>query len=213
MHGCGGYGAAVQSPARGAVRLVRAGVVALAVVALAAGAHVAGGEQLPPVLVLLALAALTGCGAHVLTGRRLSAPALLAALGGGQVLLHTALRTFAADTVAVPSHGHHQEWVPLAAQALTHAPDGGSPLPMLLAHAAATAAAAGVLARGERAVWSLWSWLQPLRAVVLAVLRVPVLLPVRPVPVLVAVRPRSVVARRVARRGPPAGSVPATTTR
>ncbi|WP_432502207.1 hypothetical protein [Kineococcus arenarius] len=203
----------MQSPARGAVRLARAGFVALTVVALASLAHVAGGEELPPSLVLLALGALTGCAAFTLTGRRLSAPALLIALGAGQVALHAALRALAADTVDVPSHGHHQEWVPLAAGALEHAPGGGSPVPMLLAHAVATLAAALVLAHGERAVWSLWAWLQPLRAVVLAVLRVPVLLPVAPVPVVVAARPRSVVARRVARRGPPAGLAPATTTR
>ncbi|NAZ88508.1 hypothetical protein [Kineococcus indalonis] len=201
----------MQSPDRGAVRLVRAGAVALTVVALASAAHVAGGAQLPPPLLLAALAALTACGAFTLTGRRLSVPALLAVLAGGQGALHAGLRALAADTVAVPAHGHHQGWVPLVAEAAGHA-GGGSPLPMLLAHAVATTAAALVLARGERAVWSLWAWLQPLRVVVLAVLRVPVLRPVAPVPVTVRVRPRSVVARRVARRGPPAGSVPATTT-
>ncbi len=196
------------------MRLVRAGALALTVVALASAAHVTGGAQLPPPLVLAALAALTACGAFALAGRRLSAPAVLAALGGGQAALHAALRVLAADTVDVPSHGHHQQWVPLAAQALGHAGGGAPPaVPMLLAHAVATLAAGLVLARGERAVWSLWSWLQPLRVVVLAVLRVPVLRPVAPVPVVVAVRPRSVVARRVARRGPPAGSAPATTTR
>ncbi|WP_432485773.1 hypothetical protein [Kineococcus esterisolvens] len=203
----------MESPTRGAVRLARAGTVALTVVALASTAHVAGGRELPPTLVLLALAALTGCAAFALTGRRLSAPALLTVLGAGQSALHAALAGLAADTVDVPTHGHHQEWVPLATGSLTGAPAGASPLPMLLAHALATAAAAVVLARGERAVWSLWAWLQPLRAVVLAVLRLPVLLPVAPVPVVVGVHPRSVVARRPARRGPPAVPAVATTTR
>ncbi|WP_432491666.1 hypothetical protein [Kineococcus gypseus] len=204
----------MRSPDGGALRLVRAAVLALSVVALAAGAHAASDERLPPPLVLLALVVLTCCGAVALTGRRLSAPALLAVLGGGQALLHEALLALAVQTVDVPAHGHHQVWVPLApaVDGAVGGAAGGSP-PVLLTHAAATVAAALLLARGERAVWSLWAWLQPLRVVVLAVLRVPVLLPVAPVPVLVGVRPRSVVGRRPARRGPPAGSAPATTTR
>lgn len=184
--------------------------MASTVVGLAATAHVAGGGILPGPELLLALTALTGCAALLLTGRRLSLPVLLAALGSGQFLLHQAFCWFGVETVTVVATGHHQSWVPVALERFHENSAGGV---MTAAHVVATAAAALLLAHGENLLWRFWTWWQPLRAVVFASLRLPV---VPRVPTLTAVlvpRPSFVVARRVPRRGPPGFSVPVPTTR
>ena len=201
-------------PVHGAWRLVRAATLAGTVVALAATAHLAGGGRLPGPVLLLALLVLTGCGSLLLTGRRLGAPVLLAALGGGQLLLHGAFEQFAVRTVSVASVGHHQEWVPLGAGAIAHtstASTASSAALMTAAHVAATVLSALALAHGERVLWQAWTWLQPLRAVVVLVLRTPVLRPLPAPPARVLPRPASVVARRVRRRGPPRVPALATT--
>ncbi|NIZ90429.1 hypothetical protein [Kineococcus rubinsiae] len=202
----------MQSPARGAVRLVRAAAVATVVVALASTAHVAGGGVLPGPLLLSAVLVVTACAAVLLTGRRLSPAALLVALGAGQAGVHAALTAFAVETVPVVGAAHHAEWTPVALQTSPGTASAALPSAIMLAtHVVATVLAAGVLACAERGVWTWWAWLQPLHLPVPAALHLLLGEPTRaPAPVApVLRRPRPVLLRRSPRRGPPGGRAPA----
>ena len=195
------------SPVRGALRCARAGAVATTVVGLAAGAHLVAGGRLPGTGLLLAVVVVVGALSLLLAGRRFGPAGIAALLGGGQVVLHELFDACSAQTVAVAAHGHHQEWTPLATAGGGAAAGSAA---MTLTHVAATAAAALLLLHGERLLWSLWSWLRPL-ARVLRVLLHPVAARPARFPATTLPRPRSVVASRVARRGPPGVPAPATT--
>jgi hypothetical protein len=135
----------------GWVRLVRAGIVGGASLTLATAAHVLGGGALPGA----GLLAVTGVGlalaAVSLTARRLRFEMLLAVLSVEQLLLHLlfhASTTMAGcATVTMPGHTMAPTSVCVDGGAAT---TGWS---MLVAHAVAVAATAGLLARGERWLW------------------------------------------------------------
>jgi hypothetical protein len=79
--------------------------------ALAAGAHVAGGGHLPAPAILLAVLALTALASTVATRLRLSFPAIGALLGGGQLALHEVFTAFSnprpgAAPGPAPAHLH-----------------------------------------------------------------------------------------------------------
>lgn len=131
---------------------------------LAAGAHLAGGGTLPPVVVLLVLTLLTGTAAVALTGRRLTGPALAAVLTVQQLALHY---LFAATAGLAPVGcagavvGHHGAatlpagCTDLVSTTMTEpmsAMSGGS---MLLAHVVATVVTTWFLAHGEARLWAL----------------------------------------------------------
>lgn len=214
----------MQTPVRGAWRLVRAAAVASTVVGLAASAHLVAGGTLPGPVLLLALTALVLCASLLLAARRLSAPVLLAVLGAGQLGLHQAFCWFGVALAPVHPAGHHLDPAAAGTAQALHgvAAAGGAAVPMTglpmsspamtAAHVLATVVAALVLARGEALLWRLWTWWRPLRAVVLTVLRLPVLPRVPRFPALTVPRPSFVVARRVPRRGPPRVPALASTT-
>ena len=193
-------------PSRGVLRLLRAGAVAGTVVALAAGAHLMGGGELPGPVLLLAVVVVLGALTLLLAGRRFSWPVLSALLGGGQLTLHEVFDACSVQTVAISSLGHHQTWVPLAG---TTPGTASGTWAMTLAHVAATAVATLLLLHGEQLAWSLWAWLRPLVRVLSKLLRFVVGRPV-PFPATTVPRPRQVVERRVRRRGPPRVTAPAT---
>ncbi|WP_120522722.1 hypothetical protein [Arthrobacter celericrescens] len=156
---------------------LRSGALALAVLSLAAGAHVIAGGTLPAFPVLLALLALTALATTLATRFKLGLPAVAALLGGGQVLLHeafTALGPVAAGPVAEAPHVHHAVQLPVIGDAAQHLHGLDTSLGwfMLAAHVLATAASALLFAKGEQALWQLASWLRPLWRV-LALLFVP----------------------------------------
>jgi len=202
------------SPARGTLRAVRTAALAVVVLALAGAAHAAGGAPLPrwPALALLALPVAAVCA--LATRWRLSAGALVLALGGAQLVLHHALTALAGPAAAATGHAQHAALERGAAQhaaldhaALDHAGSGGGALLMPAAHVVATVVLALLLARGEAALWDLLAWLSPL-AVPAARAR---LLPSTRSP-LPAVRARVVPASSqplavAPHRGPPAGLV------
>ncbi|ABS01809.1 hypothetical protein [Kineococcus radiotolerans] len=199
------------SPVRGALRCARAGAVATTVVGLAAGAHLAAGGRAPGIPLLLAVAVVVGALSLLLAGRRFSRSGLAGLLGGGQVTLHELFDACPAQAVAVVAHGHHLEWTPLTGAVDGAAGSAGSgSAAMTLAHVAATVAALLLLLHGERLLWSLWAWLRPLARVLRDLLRFVAARPA-PFPATPPARPRSVVARRVRRRGPPVGSAPVPT--
>lgn len=154
---------------------LRAGMLAGAAAALAAGAHVIGGDALPVLPVLLALVTLTVMAATAATRLRLNTPAILAALAGAQIFLHeafTVLGTPRGVPLFVPSAGHNGHSSQEHAEALNALPAIGEAVAghagntagagMLLAHAAATVICALLLAHGEAALWALAAWLRPL---------------------------------------------------
>lgn len=153
---------------------LRAGMVAAAVVGLAAGAHVIGGGALPVLPVLLAIVTLTGLAATTATRFKLNAPAMLAVLSTGQLLLHEALTALSTAPIAGHEHAgshvghgsqeHGEMLAALAAAGQTTAEQdhGFAGIGMFLAHTAATLACAALLSRGEAALWALAAWLRPL---------------------------------------------------
>ena len=205
------------SPGRGALRLTRVALFALGAVGLASSAHLAGGEQMSPLVALLAVPAVMVAVNLMASGRR-GRLSLLVAMGLSQVALHLA---FMATSVTQTCHlvpGAGMARMPMrsgqaAALPLLHCDSSMAhdsvaswflPSPAMLgAHVIAMVLLVLLLAHGERAVWALAS---SLRFHFLLPGRVLVLQPVRrlSVPVATAFRPRSAVHRRsVRRRGPP----------
>ncbi|MGY4644057.1 hypothetical protein [Cellulomonas sp. URHB0016] len=223
----------MPSPTTGALRLARATMVALVVVALASLAHVLGGGELPPVAVLVALTALVLSCTAVLAGRRLRPDVALVVLGAGQLVLHRAFDAFATTTCSPPAvapggHAHHADHAASLAQAavtctatVAHGPaagpdPGGAVLGgtvlgasvMLVTHVVATVVAALVVAGADRALAWLVVWL---RSVALTTATTPSVPALAALPVAVAAVTLAPQAWRgaVPRRGPPAWHTPA----
>ncbi len=202
------------TPAHGALRVLRAGVLAVLALGLSAGGHVLAGGSLPAPgpMALLVLAAVAACAA--VTRWRLSLPAAAAVLGGGQLALHEAFMHLA------PASANAMGGITMGAAAVgstahpavhaTVAQGAGSDLVMALAHATAAVTLALVCARGEDALWGLWAWLAPLAALALALPAAPVRPLLRPAAVrAVLPRTRPELHGALWRRGPPR-AVPAT---
>ena len=154
-------------------RLLRAAAATVVILALAAGAHTAGGGTLPAPLLLFALAAFTLAGVTATAGRRFRPGRLFLVLGTAQLGLHQAfnLLTPATPASCAPAagaghHGSHHSAVleclpaavPAAAEHGLH--DAGPAL--FLAHLAAVALSTWALARGEDALHAAAAWLRPL---------------------------------------------------
>ena len=157
-------------PTAGPWRLARVAGLGIAAYGLAVGAHVAAGGGLPGWPAGLMLTALLGVLGVAFTTRRRRLPALLGALTAAQVVLHVILSLLDApeSSCGLVAVGHHvatSSCDPSAATTGSVAMAMPS-LPMLLAHLAATAVTAWVLARGE--AW-LWRTLQGVLAVPVAV--------------------------------------------
>jgi hypothetical protein len=193
-------------------RLFRTGLIGSVVLGLAVSGHLAGGGQLPALFVLAALCGVTMIPVAALTRFRLSFQVLTGVVGAGQLWLHWALEALSVGappplpTALLTGHaGHtatHLVYETLAVAPPAHAAAAPDSL-MFASHAVATLVTALLLARGERALGILASWLQPL-------LRRPkpaIILPVR-APGLCEgffVLPSSRPGLRLpARRGPPA---------
>jgi hypothetical protein len=156
------------SHARTPFHAMRSGALAVAIVALAAGAHVLSGGALPVAPVLLAVLALTGLVTTLATRFRLGFPVIAALLGAGQLVLHEAFTAFGPLAVPAPgSSAHHlaaEHLSPPLGAETVHFHEVDTPLSwlMLTGHALATAASALLLAKGEQALWQLEAWLRPL---------------------------------------------------
>jgi hypothetical protein len=196
----------MRTPTRGAVRVARAVAFGVAVLTIAAGAHVAAGGVLPSVTILALLAVPVTVVAVALTGRRCGPVLLVGSMAAAQVLLH---QTLVALTTQVPGDMAGQ-----MSAASTSAMDGhaiahtdGWSVTMTAAHVVATLVTALLLARGEQALWQLVSRLLPTLACI------PRLLACGPRQALVllsvpALRP-SLVSGGSGLRGPPARLVAA----
>jgi hypothetical protein len=166
-----------SSPARTPFHALRSAALAVAIVALAAGAHVLSGGALPVTPVLLAVLALTGLVTTLATRFKLGFPVIAFLLGAGQLVLHEAFMAFGPLMGPAPeSPAHHlaAEHVspPLGAETV-HFHEADTPLSwlMLTGHALATAASALLLAKGEQALWQLEAWLRPLLRLIRLVFR------------------------------------------
>ena len=205
----------MASPGDGVLRVVRTVAVTAVVVGLAVAAHVAGGGRPPRALEVAGLALGTAYLCAWVVRRRLSLPVLGGVLAAGQWALHHAfdlLEASCAPVGAGAAHaGHAAAGVscePMATGAgLVAGPHAAAPSwVMLLAHVAATAVTAVVLAAGDRALWALCELLATLLPA-LPRATAPVAVPARRSPdAAPAPRPRRAVLLRVSpRRGPPTG--------
>ena len=202
----------MASPGDGVLRVARTVAVTVVVVGLAVAAHVAGGGRPPRAFGLAGLALATAYLCAWVARRRLSLPVLGGVLAAGQWGLHHALDLLEASCAPVAAGAAHAGHAgaalpcePVATAGLVAGRHAAGPSwAMLLAHVAATAVSALVLAAGERALWALCGLLAALlpalpRAVVL--IAVPALRSPDAAP---APRPRRAVLLRVSpRRGPP----------
>ena len=150
------------------LRLPRAGAVALTVLTLAAGAHLAAGGQLPTLPITMALAAVVGLSAVLLAGLKMTAPLLTAYLSGSQLALHLAFSTLSNSVPSGSAMSHHGL---SSASASSPVPECAASHPHLAAvagsfmtfgHVVATLGTALLLARGDAALWALAAWLRPL---------------------------------------------------
>ncbi len=144
-------------PTAGPWRLARVAGLGIAAYGLAVGAHVGAGGGLPGWPASVMLTALLGVLGVAFTTRRRRLPALLGVLTAAQVVLHVILSLLEAPAsscglVAVGHHVATSSCDPSAATTGSVAMAVPS-LPMLLAHLAATAVTAWVLARGEAWLW------------------------------------------------------------
>jgi hypothetical protein len=192
------------APERGALRLTRSALFALAAVGLACAAHLAGGgEGVSAPVALLSVPAVMIV-INVLAGRRRGPGSLLFAMALTQCGLHLAFMA-ASITQSCQATGAHPMPAmarmpagpaPLAMQcgpAMTHGGAVGGlwpSAPMLLAHALAGVLLVLLLAHGEKAVWAL-----------AACLRFRFVLPGRPVVLLPSVRRFPVAANAAVRPG------------
>lgn len=165
---------------RASFRLFRTGLIGSLIIGFAAGGHLAGGGQLPSAAILAALFAVTLVPVAALTRFRLSCPALVGLLGAGQVWLHWAFDALGGagaaapeSTALMPGHAGHAGALDPGAITPDALAAGGSAAAgsvhsaasdgaMFVAHAVATLCSAVLLARGERVLSALASWLRPL---------------------------------------------------
>ncbi len=153
----------MTSPGRGGLWALRTLVVAGVTLALAAGAHSAGGGQLPGAGALSLLLGALVLPTALLTRRRLRLPILLGWLGVLETLLHHTLGLAAVPTEAMPglSTGHHHEGPVLALASAGADATVTSSGAMTLAHALATVLTALALGRAEAVLWALWEAVRP----------------------------------------------------
>ena len=139
-------------------RAVRVAVLGAASLVLATSAHIIGGGTLPSLGVLALTALVLGLVTVPLTGRRCRTGVLVAVLGVQQSLLHLLFTAVAEQRGCEPSGlvaTAHQLGAACAMNMPMDMPmtATGASWPMILAHAAGTAATAWLLARGEAWLW------------------------------------------------------------
>ena len=184
-------------PGRGALRVLRGGLLAGACAALAVGGHALGGGAAAPgpaVVVSLLLAAWTVLWADRQRGRA----ALAAFCGGTQVAYHLAF-SLSADAAVHARHGHGHGHGG-AHEAMTSATDAH----MLLAHVLAAAVTGVLLGHGEAALWAVARRLRRALPQLVLVVAAPAAPHRVPVPAGPAVRGAGLrLAAASERRGPP----------
>jgi hypothetical protein len=144
----------MAEPTRGATRLTRAASFGVAVLTIAAAAHVSAGGALPSMTVLALLAVPVTVAALAVTSRRCGLALLLGSMGAAQLILHQALMAL---TAPVPSGMASQMSAHSAAAMGGQAQVDGRSVTMTAAHVVATVVTAFLLARGEQALWQLVS--------------------------------------------------------
>ncbi len=158
-----------MTTARGVLLFSRSFLLTGIAVFLAAGAHLAGGAGMPPVVLLAAPTALLLPPVFLLARRQLSFPVLAAVLSAAQLILHGAFSLFPPATSCASgpvSHSHHAVTAtgcgPAAPAGAQLAEAAGNGWTMTVAHLGAMFLTALLLAHGEKALWQLLAWLRPL---------------------------------------------------
>lgn len=172
------------------LRILRGASLALACTLIAVGGHVLGGGDAPPAGALLAVAALGGAAFVVLANRQRTFGQIFAAAAASQLAFHGAF------SLSSGAYGHplHESIASLADP------------PMLTGHLLAAAAAAALVAYGERAVWAIHELGRLIRVPELAVVRPTAPPNLRPATSRHHESTRGLLfARTRPRRGPPCG--------
>jgi hypothetical protein len=155
------------SPTTGWLRVLRAASLGIAGFVLALVGHVAAGGSAPGLAVLVLLAWLIGLAAVLLTRVRLSAVRVGLSLTSIQVVLHEAFMRLSAPvdclmTGASAATGHPGHGGPGVLDCATTVTQEGmgqrsvlATATMVVAHVAATAVLAALLAYGEKVLWFL----------------------------------------------------------
>lgn len=153
----------MTDPARAGMRAARAVLFALLTLALAAAAHSGAGAAPPHPLLAAVVLPLLALPFGWLAAQRLRLPTILAAMGVCQLALHQLFcwlpaGTGASATVLIDCHDLLVDPVRVATLTAgsTMAPAHHGTSTMLLAHAAATALLALLLAHGERLLFTIW---------------------------------------------------------
>ncbi|HEX3002942.1 MAG TPA: hypothetical protein VHO27_01925 [Angustibacter sp.] len=152
----------MTSPTAGGLRLLRAGLLATACVSLALAAHTSAGGHAPGAVALLTAGVAVGCGALLVTGRRLGSASTVVGLVGVQAALHLWFALTSGHDCAVTGalthvHGVAPRCAPLAGVAPEHAatPAAASAAAMLLAHLGAVVLLGLLLAHADALLWRL----------------------------------------------------------
>ncbi|MEX5262284.1 hypothetical protein [Kocuria sp. CPCC 205263] len=198
---------------RAPLRLLRALLVTAVVLALAAAGHLAGGGSLPPLVVMIGLAAGVLGPVAWAGGRQLTLGRLMVPLGVAQWGLHEAFLLASAVPACAPVlDSHHSAPLGPGTACPTgsvleagHNEPSGQGAAMLVGHVLAVLVTALVITRAEAALWLALEWLRPLLGLVR-----PAVLPAAARPLRQAAE-RPVLVRRGVRRdrvrGPPAAGV------
>lgn len=199
---------------RAPLRFPRALLVTSVVLALAVTGHLAGGGGLPPLIVLIGLAAGVLGPVTWASGRQLTLGRLVVLLGAAQWGLHEAflLTSTIPACAAVPDSHHSTHLGPGTAcptgwsvlEAGHHGPSGQG-VAMLAGHVLAVLVTALMITRAEAALWLALEWLRPLLGLVR-----PAGLPAAAWPLMPAAEQPVLVWRGLRRdrvRGPPAAGV------
>jgi hypothetical protein len=157
----------MSSPVAGALRLARAGSLAVTAFALTSVAHVVAGGVLPATPWMVSIFLVTLCGSVVVTGRRLGRGATVAGLGVSQMVLHAAFAFLSPGgsctraSSGLVMHSGHEAVMRCSDPAMTMPVHHSTGVVMGAAHAVAAVLVGLVLARGEAAVWFLASLVWP----------------------------------------------------
>ncbi|MDO5754398.1 hypothetical protein [Arthrobacter sp.] len=172
-------------------RLLRTILVGATILGLASGAHLLGGGALPAPAIMAAILALHILCSSIATKFRLTPAVMVALLASSQLVLHQGFETLSHGIAPIAAPGtealdqHVMSAEAHASAVMSAASMAGAPGMavlghaahmsgwMLVAHIAATLVAAGLLAYGENALWSLAGWLRPLYERAAAVLLPP----------------------------------------
>ncbi|MCW2748521.1 MAG: hypothetical protein JWP10_1663 [Nocardioidaceae bacterium] len=128
-------------------RILRSSLVVACIVSISSLAHASAGGSVASIGAVTALAVMAFPVVFLLSSHQMSARTLTLTLAASQVFFHAAHMYLS----SFDPHMAHMSGM-----------STGISIPMVCSHAVAVAIMALLLSRGERLVWTVWSWMVPL---------------------------------------------------